>query len=158
MKLDAITQQCANKSERLVAFEYYTKTNLPTRNSLDFDFGGYYNGAGNTTLFPMIPISGSTSSHHQNMLFAGADHNPNLTYAQANMLIRIDYSTGGYSSYEYELNNLYDNNGGYVYNSYGLRMKQITKFDGQKSETTKLNYTTTHKGTISSGVPLGYQI
>ncbi len=76
-------------------FDYFSPQSVPDRWSFDRDYLGYYNGAGNSVLYPDITIS---AGH-----FAGANRNPNITYAVMGNLKKITYPTGGSTEFEYEL-------------------------------------------------------
>lgn len=69
----------------------------------------------------------------------------NLTYCKAASLERIDYPTGGYSTFEYELNRFLITNveieGG------GLRVKEQKISEGINSRTLKFDYKTTNNTT-----------
>lgn len=78
-------------------FEYYETPSLPSRESEEQDHWGYYNGSGNSnTLIPAMTVLGS--------LYPGADREPNENNTKAGSLKKITYPTGGFSSFEHELN------------------------------------------------------
>ncbi len=76
------------------AFEYHVPDNLPSRFSFDQDYYGYYNAAGNSTLFPFYETD--------NLTFAGADREPNSAAMRIGMLEKVTYPTKGHTIYEYE--------------------------------------------------------
>jgi len=100
-------------------FEYNT-TSLPDKNSAEVDYWGYYNGSGAKTRKPnLYCLNKSYVNSSVNTLYSiyepnttnpyyqfndGYNREPNETYAQANILTKIKYPTGGYVEYEYELN------------------------------------------------------
>lgn len=137
LKLIGVDRTSGSEYEKIADFQYYKKHNLPARNSKDFDNWGYYNGRGNTTLFPHFENYGEG---YGLWIEDGAKHDPDLEYAQANTLNRIDFGTGGYEEYKYESNEIYD----YKYLKYetvgGLRIKEIIRSDGKNTYTTFLEY------------------
>lgn len=75
------------------SFEY-DSTAVPARLSMSQDHWGYYNGIGNTSLFPMAPAQG---------FFTGGIRAPS-EQGKNGILTKINYPTGGYSAFEYESN------------------------------------------------------
>jgi YD repeat protein len=146
LRLDAIYRYDAggHEKEKIAGFQYCTSPNLPARNSKDFDHWGYYNGKRNDKLFPAFE-----ARRGQLQIYGGADRSSDLYYAQANTLIQIDYGTGGYEAYSYELNTVAGSSP-----MGGLRIKTIRQSDGRKAYTTSLHYQQ-FNSTISSGIKLG---
>lgn len=86
------------RSEKYRQFEYYA--GFPDNpNSCSQDFWGYYNGAQNTNMFPVM-----LKSIHPQMSYG--DRYPNIK-AVAGNLKRIIYPTGGNTLFEYENNKIY---------------------------------------------------
>jgi YD repeat-containing protein len=81
-------------------FQYSTKP-VPSRCSLDQDFWGYYNGAGNTSLLPTV-----SDPDFQASSFNAVSRNANHNVADAGMLQKIIYPTGGESNFLYEPNEI----------------------------------------------------
>jgi YD repeat-containing protein len=79
-------------------FQYSTKA-VPSRCSLDQDFWGYYNGAGNNSLLPAVGDPAFQAS-----TFNAASREANHSYSDAGMLQKIIYPTGGESNFVYEAN------------------------------------------------------
>jgi YD repeat-containing protein len=80
-------------------FSYYDGT-LPSRKSKSQDHWGYYNGSTNVTLVPDAELpSGNAYPVYTNF---GTNRNPNFAYAKTGVLQRVDYPTGGYSTFDYE--------------------------------------------------------
>ena len=103
---------------RLIAKFTYNGSSLGSRNSKDYDHWGYYNGANNQTNRPIIyyiPIAHAP--------IPGATRTPSLYYASAQTLKRVYNSLGGYSEYEYELNDAVIE--GSLVSIGGLRIKSI---------------------------------
>ncbi|MGX5854409.1 T9SS type A sorting domain-containing protein [Dyadobacter jiangsuensis] len=147
------------------SFEY-NPTPLPAYLSLKSDDYGFYNNNGTYTAStdPQYYYNLFTNAtSRQNYLASRA---PNATYAIAEVLQKVTYPTGGYTEYEYELNqygriakfwpaSIAENSNGAV-NTGGLRIKRISNYDALNNKATertyfyKLNYAT--GGTSSSGV------
>jgi hypothetical protein len=98
--LETDSTQSLNKP---YVFTYDTTIKLPSRLSASQDFWGFYNGKNNgITLTPAITtvaVYGSGQGY-----IAGADRTVDLTYAQACILHKIEYPTGGTTEYLYESN------------------------------------------------------
>ena len=75
-------------------FTYFT--GLPSRDSYAVDFWGYFNGKKNTGLVPQMTYLDKT--------YSGANKTPDILYAKAGSLSQIDYPTGGFTKFTYELN------------------------------------------------------
>ncbi len=146
-------------------FEYETEF-LPNKNSLDFDFWGYYNGMNNTSdinnPFRLYENTSNIPAWVRPLVanvegMANRSAHPN--YAKVGMLKKVVFPTGGYSEYEYELNSFsniyipnYDNKLNYTgvdYSTnyaqneskgYGLRIKEIRNFSEENTLATKTRY------------------
>jgi hypothetical protein len=79
-------------------FQYSNKL-VPSRCSLDQDFWGYYNGAGNTSLLPAV-----TDPDFQGSSYSAISREANPNYGDAGMLQKIIYPTGGETDFVYEPN------------------------------------------------------
>ena len=78
----------------------YNSTPLPSKNSFATDVWGFYNGQlTNTSLVPNPSRYNITTFGN-----TGDNHSANVTYAQAGILTRIQYPTGGSVNFGYELN------------------------------------------------------
>jgi YD repeat-containing protein len=83
-------------------FEYNT-TPLPNRLSYDQDFWGYANNAGNNLKF--VPTTTlQTANSGSPVVVAGADRFISPLNAQAGMITRINYPTGGSTVFNFESN------------------------------------------------------
>jgi YD repeat-containing protein len=127
----------------------YDLQEMPARYSPQMDFWGFYkhmdlqNNELNRITKPTIYIypgdlnnptyKGIYSIYPRNnveneIVLLGSDRSPDLLNAQANILSKITYPTGGWDEFTYELNSFHidgsDRSGG------GLRIKSITSFDG----------------------------
>jgi hypothetical protein len=77
----------------------YSANPVPSRCSLDQDFWGYYNGAGNNSLLPAV-----TDPNFSTSTFNAVSRESNPNYSDAGMLQKIVYPTGGESNFVYEPN------------------------------------------------------
>lgn len=146
LKLLSVQESSGSLSLPPYTFEYNT-TKLPVRNSKAQDWWGYYNGQGYNG-----SLNGSLYVPSSSLYTYGGAKGPSLTYAQAWTLEKINYPTGGYSGFEYELNEGYD----YYSSTYitigGLRIKKVTDYDSVAAIAKVANYTYTTSGGASSGV------
>ncbi|MDX2247946.1 MAG: hypothetical protein SF052_14265 [Bacteroidia bacterium] len=121
LKLLSVTEKAPNgETKPPFSFTYEESVALPSRSSKQQDHWGFFNGiAYNDNINSLIPtISIGTQ------VITGADRTPNFNYTKAGTLTQVTYPTGGYSRYEYELNNYDGGNAG------GLRVKKVTTHDG----------------------------
>lgn len=82
-------------------FDYITSVNLPAVTSYNVDIWGFYNGAVNNGYVPNVAyINGSYQTYRDDW----DNRVANGFYAQANLLKRITYPTGGYREFDYEGN------------------------------------------------------
>jgi hypothetical protein len=94
-------------------FFYEESISLPLKTSFARDFWGYYNGKdGNTSLLPDFsyyrfsgfPEYQSIPINVLNSYGSAANRSVNINTIQAGILKKIQYPTGGYSSFNYESN------------------------------------------------------
>ncbi len=116
LKLDSIAGVTPAASKRLYAFEYdYNPSSrkIPYRLSYSQDFWGYYNGKTNTTMVPRYPDLTGNSYIAMNAVseapryLAGAVRSPSPEHTRIGTMTRMYYPTGGFSDFEYELNEAY---------------------------------------------------
>lgn len=108
-------------------FEYYEGT-IPTYDSKDVDYWGYYNAAGNVNTVPTAYTGGSTGS----LIYTSTNSRAPIN-SQVSLLKKITYPTGGTSSFVYERNDY-----GFTRTTAesstqpagGMRIKSITNYDG----------------------------
>lgn len=92
----------------------YNQLDLPSRRSCAQDYWGYYNGCDNNVSgrgYSMLPtprmfMSSNYSQTLDDYDIGGADRLSRGSYMQAAMLNRVDYPTGGHTTYEYEPNSI----------------------------------------------------
>ncbi len=95
--LNAITDLAGRKH----TFTYHSRV-LPEKTSVAIDHWGYFNGATeNATINPYTAVPSYTI---KDRFYPGAKRDPNVNSAQAGILTKITYPTGGYTQFEYSLN------------------------------------------------------
>lgn len=91
--------QIIDNADKTYKFEYSTN-DLPLKNSLSIDHWGYYNGASNfQSVIPTFQYGGPTQKFYH-----GANREANENYVLAGILKKIEFPAGGYSSFDYSLN------------------------------------------------------
>lgn len=103
LKLDKlrIYPNIYNQNDSLeYSFQYDESYELPESTSYDKDHWGYYNAANNTGLVPEMEYGGQ--------LLAGADRAVNEDVSLAYLLEKIVYPTKGFTEFEYESNQYYN--------------------------------------------------
>jgi hypothetical protein len=166
LRLDSI--QIQDKAGSVIQhyhFTYNGNVNLPAYGSLARDFWGYYNGKITATdLIPQTNIQINTPQNINNPLTyinIGSNdpnsRNPDSVAMQANILTRIDYPTGGYSTFNYQTNQYYDSSNN-LQLAGGLRIKSISSFDSPTSTTPVMvktyQYDKARANFINNGAPL----
>jgi len=100
LKLDSVTETGSDGTRRPpYAFTYYNPNNLPAKYSQGIDKWGYYNGQmDNQSLTPAWLVN--------NRSIDGGDRDADTTniYPRNGVLSMMTYPTGGYSTFDYELN------------------------------------------------------
>ncbi|MDC8002501.1 hypothetical protein POV27_00425 [Aureisphaera galaxeae] len=109
LKLDAVTM-----FDKAYSFTYASPNSLPEKGTLDTDFWGFYNGAGNNSNVPSIgrfgvsqtqnELPGNFNLGHIYYKLNGADRGANFTFGNKGNLTKINYPTGGYTELTYEAN------------------------------------------------------
>ncbi|MCF8457026.1 MAG: hypothetical protein K9H62_13940 [Bacteroidales bacterium] len=181
LKLEKVYEQVNGVSN--YSFEYWKGDDpedsnypylMPRLNSEEQDFWGYYNGNGANNLKPnffvyendvnnpyyksIYSIFERPSSTYDVHVDDGADRGAN-DLAKIGILERINYPTGGYTKFEYELNNFEliteDEMSEGVHSGGGLRINKITSSDGIDSDKDiirEFEYTSTFTGNTSGRV------
>lgn len=116
----------------------YNTIDTPNKNTLSFDYWGFYNGMPNTSgisnpfrLFEDISSIPSWAKQYIPLLDGKCNRSAHPDYCKAGMLEEIHYPTGGFTKIEYELNE-FDN---YYFPDYNNRIG----FDSQNNFA--VNYT-----------------
>ncbi|MEO9511830.1 MAG: RHS repeat domain-containing protein [Flavobacteriaceae bacterium] len=92
-------------------FTYNTSVYLPDTFSTAKDHWGYYNGKTSNTKYQAKQLArwySFLNTEWVTTLIGSANREPDPTYAQAGILERVQYPTGGYTDYEYEGNEAVD--------------------------------------------------
>ncbi|MBV6644930.1 MAG: hypothetical protein KI790_05755, partial [Cyclobacteriaceae bacterium] len=102
LKLDGITVD-----DQVYSFEYELPNSLPAKDTFNKDFWGFYNGTGNSS--HAVPSFARYVYDYyyeiENLVrFQGSNRKSNFNYARAGVLNKINYPTGGFTSFEYESN------------------------------------------------------
>lgn len=111
LKLDNVKE--VTSSDILTTSFSYNPKQLPSKRSCAQDFWGYYNGKENKTLIPTPTEFMSANAFEAEKLrnyWQGADRFSTEDCMQACVLNRVDYPTGGYTTYDYGANTIYTNN------------------------------------------------
>lgn len=104
LKLDEVTIKNNNYQDyQKYKFDYSRPKELPPTNSFSQDYLGYYNGAGNTVLYPSYILDEGTPNQ---ITFHGANRDPNEEFSTIGMLKRITYPTGGFTEFDFELHDI----------------------------------------------------
>lgn len=103
LKLVSYTRQGGNDQE---VFKFsYNESQLPPKYCLGRDHWGYFNGAvNNTSLIPEYLGYLQQLTGQVTVYYPGAERKANASYMQAFMLTKVEYPTGGSTSFEYEPN------------------------------------------------------
>ncbi len=117
LRLDGVTVE-----DKEYSFTYDTSGSLPAKGTLNTDFWGFYNGANNAIDVPSIGRFGTTQTgttnspigSDPNVIYEnigqsyfnldGGDRGADFTYGKIGSLIKVQYPTGGSSSFAYEGN------------------------------------------------------
>lgn len=117
-------------------FTYHTDYPIPPRYTTSLDHWGFYNRGSNNSLVPSIEVLPGVS------VGDGANREPDLGGTTLTLLNKISYPTGGYTTYDYELNSAKGPENS-LRKIGGLRIKQIKNysFNGRVAETKTYKYT-----------------
>ncbi|MDZ7897188.1 MAG: hypothetical protein U5N85_04055 [Arcicella sp.] len=133
----------------------YNTQALPASTSRARDYWGYYNGqTANTTLIPAFSFNATGYAVNPTPLtfnVGGANRAVNSVFAQAWMLTKITYPTGGFTDFTYESNQYSDGTTNRL--AGGLRIAKIVSNDASnmtKTKTYKYGLAESGNGTIRS--------
>lgn len=112
LKLNNV-KETASQETHTTSFSY-NSLNLPSKRSCAQDYWGYYNGQENKTSgygYTLVPTPQKFMSLNYSQTLSkssikGANRFSCSDYMQAAILNRVDYPTGGYTTYEYEPNSI----------------------------------------------------
>ncbi len=115
-------------------FTYDINHYLPATDSYSKDHWGYYNGQNNARLQPKQLVSywdpyKSGGAGWYTRLIGTANREPSTAHAQAGILKRVDYPTGGFTIFEYEGNTAIDD-----------KLPALSESDGQVMDQPDVTY------------------
>lgn len=153
LRLDSIKEipVTANTSYKPpYAFTYDEAYPMPDFNSAGLDHWGFYNGASNTSLVPSI--------EKEPGVYVGdnANREPSKNAASFTILQKIKYPTGGYTTFEYELNRIVDpqSNNNSEKDIGGLRIKRMIDYSFETKKAIAKTYAYTGNDGLSSGATI----
>jgi Family of unknown function (DUF5977) len=155
LRLDTLQEISTNVSATSpppYLFTYNTSFVLPERVTTSLDHWGFYNEAINSSLVPYFYFPGGIQA---NVYFAprnigdGANREASLSGSSATLLTKIQYPTGGYTTFEYELNQAKVNNT--LKDIGGVRIKQIIDYSFPNKQAVIKNYSYLLDDSSSSG-------
>ncbi|MEP1033079.1 hypothetical protein [Ekhidna sp.] len=104
LKLNSVTPINENGNiENGYSFDYYSEGTVPASDSRGQDYWGFYNGSSATG--SLIPEFKDNTFHFNPN---GVNRDPSLTNTRTGTLHKINFPTGGYTQFDYELNSRYD--------------------------------------------------
>jgi len=140
LRLDSLViKDGSGASVQRYAFGYNSRTDnygLPDQNAKCIDYWGYYNAKFATSLVPRTDINYTpTIGAPAQIVSLGASvygtRNPDSAFMQADILNKITYPAGGYTTFVYEANQYSSTNlPANAVVSGGLRIKQMNSYDG----------------------------
>jgi hypothetical protein len=133
-------------------FAYNSDLIMPERFTTSLDHWGFYNAAYNTSLVPnaSVPYPNGNYNYAPTTFGGGADREPNLDGSSCTILNKITYPTGGYTTFEYELNQAkFDDN--IIHPVGGLRVKKIVDYSFENKKATAKSYIYTLDNGATSG-------
>ena len=144
LKLDGLeVRDGSNTLINKYSFSYQTTTFSwdAVQGSHRRDLFGFYNGkSANTNLVPQetVQYQANSGTGLTTISIGGADRSTDTTFYKQGILKRITFPTGGYTEFEFEPHK-YTDAGTTKYGA-GLRIKKITKNDGQNTYSTLYRY------------------
>lgn len=167
------TLQSNYKTSQRYSLEYAglsgTQVAIPDSSSKEVDYWGYYNASGATSLIPQVYINPANAGkeRYRNIapgapatdypyLYTGANRATNSATVANGALTKLTYMDGGSIAIAYEPNDFYDPTAGTVIQGGGIRVKQITTYDGLTTANNMVrNYSYLNPATgLSSGKPI----
>jgi hypothetical protein len=134
-------------------FSYNSSFSLPERFTASLDHWGFYNAQLNSSLVPNVGFAGETLGQYYfqpRNVGGGANREASIEGSSATLLNKIQYPTGGYTTFEYELNRAKVGNAEQGIG--GVRIKQIIDHSFTNKQATVKNYTYLLDDGTSSGV------
>ncbi|MBL7914759.1 MAG: hypothetical protein JNL49_06900 [Bacteroidia bacterium] len=165
LKLNGIKNLAPGNTSKFLEtkFEYIETYNLPTDPMSPMqDYWGYFNGeTSNNNLISQVTLKATEYPFLDgtDMIFAGANREPNFNYSTTYLLNKIIYPHNGYKLFEYEQNEYYDTetNSNLLYG--GVRIKKNTTSDGLNSmKDIILEYQYTEYNSTNSSGQIGKKV
>lgn len=142
LRLDKVVEN----NEKTWTFTYDNKQ-LPEKNSVAIDYWGYANGMyrnaenlrRNSPFLSDIPHPHFLNPYFEPRVFypplvLGADRNASAEHAQTGILKRIDYPTGGYTAFEYELHDFYNHDLSFIGSDFKYGYAYYDRYVSEDSE------------------------
>ena len=156
LRLDSLQQIATDgitTSPPPFVFTYNTSFSLPERFTTSLDHWGFYNAYQNSSLVPHVVFTGHTTNNHYfapRNVGEGANREASYAGSSATLLNKLQYPTGGYTTFEYELNRAKVNN--VEQDIGGVRVKQLIDYSFANKQATAKNYTYLLSDGTCSGV------
>ncbi len=152
LRLDGVQEMAVDAtttSKSPYQFTYNTGIGNPDRFTKSLDHWGFFNNSGNTTLVPADVELGNNGA----MVNVGLNANraPDINGSSCNILNKIQYPTGGYTIFNYELNTAKDSSGHFQYVG-GLRVNNIVDYSATNQQSTIKTYSYLLDDNTTSGV------
>lgn len=132
----------------------YNTMDVSKRFTASLDHWGFYNASGNSSLVPNYIFQGAYGScpyyFDPRSVGEGANREASLIGSSGTMLTKIQYPTGGYSTFEYELNKAKFADGT-VHDAGGIRIKQLIDYSFENKKAVVKNYSYTLDDGTTSG-------
>ncbi|WP_176842217.1 RHS repeat domain-containing protein [Chitinophaga filiformis] len=111
LRLLSVDERGKNDAESPLSYKFtYDSQTLPCRLSYSQDLWGYPNGASNTNPNTLVPketfIGTRPDGSVVTMTIPGADRSPSEDKMKSGILTKIEYPTGGTTSFEFEANKI----------------------------------------------------
>jgi hypothetical protein len=152
LRLDAVQEVAIDSQTASVPpyqFTYNTTIALPDRFTMSIDHWGFFNNSGNTSLVPSQIVFGDNGG----LVNAGKTSNrePSLAGSSCTLLNKIQYPTGGYTTFDYELNAAKNSSNTLQYIG-GVRIQRITDFSSASQQAITKTYSYLLDDNTTSGV------
>lgn len=119
-------------------FTYNVSGPVPERFTANLDHWGFYNAENNTSLIPILTVNNHLGSPA--LVGANANREPRLGGSSLTMLTKIQYPTGGYTAFDYELNEAKFTQDSIVRPVGGIRISRITDYSAGTAATVTKTY------------------
>ncbi len=139
LRLDNVQEIAVNPSAGNpppYTFTYNDNGLMPDMTTTQMDHWGFYNMSGSNHLYPDHLVNNG------NFIVTAANRAPNLSGSSAFLINKITYPTGGYTTFEYELNKAKDANNpaGPSIDIGGVRIKKMTDYSFLGKKATERTY------------------